>query len=177
MAKALMIVDVQQGMFETPAPLHRGSETVERIAALLRRARAAGLPVIHIRHDGGKDHRLAAGTAGWLHHPLVAPREGETIIDKRFSSAFQDTGLDGHLRRAGIDHLIVAGMQTEMCVDSACRTAAAHGYRITLVEDGHTTWDTEVLPAEKIIAHHNRSLSRSMVTLAKAAEVDVAPAP
>ena len=176
MTTALMIVDVQQGMFEYPAPLHRGEETVQRIAELLQRARAAGLPVIHIRHDGGNGHRLAAGTPGWLHHPLVAPRDGETVIDKRFSSAFQDTGLEHHLRASGIDHLIVAGMQTEMCVDSACRTAAAQGYRITLVEDGHTTWDTEVLPADKIIAHHNRSLSRSMVELAKAAEVDVSPA-
>jgi len=58
---ALMIVDVQQGMFALRSPLHRGEEVVRRIAGLLGRARAEGVPVVHIQHDGGPGHVLAKG--------------------------------------------------------------------------------------------------------------------
>jgi len=66
---------------------------------------------------------------------------------------------------------VIAGMQTEMCVDSACRAAAALDYRVTLVSDGHTTWDTPGLTADRIIAHHNRLLGSGFVDLAEAEQV------
>jgi nicotinamidase-related amidase len=171
MASALMIVDVQQGMFALPSPLYRGEEVVRRIAGLLERARTVGARVIHIQHDGGPGHVLAKGSAGWPHHPLVAPRAGEIVIEKRNSSAFHDTDLHRRLGEAGIDRLIVAGMQTEMCVDSACRGARALNYRVALVADGHTTYDTPVIAADLIIAHHNRLLSRAFVELVEADQV------
>jgi nicotinamidase-related amidase len=101
----------------------------------------------------------------------VAPREGEIIVEKRHSSAFHGTDLHGRLREAGIDRLVIAGMQTEMCVDSACRGAAALDYRVILVADGHTTFDTPVIAADLIIAHHNRLLGRGFVELAEADQV------
>ena len=171
MASALMVVDVQQGMFAVPSPPYRGEEVVRRIAGLLERARAEGVPVVHIQHDGGPGHVLAKGAPGWPHHPMVAPRAGEMVVEKRHSSAFHDTDLHRRLGEAGIDRLIVAGMQTEMCVDSACRGAAALDYRVVLVADGHTTYDTPVLGADLIIAHHNRLLSRAFVELVEARQV------
>jgi nicotinamidase-related amidase len=171
MATALMVVDVQQGMFALPSPLHRGEEVVRCIAGLLERARASGTPVVHIQHDGGPGHVLAKGSAGWPHHPLVAPRAGEIVVEKRHSGAFHDTDLHRRLGEAGIDRLVVAGMQTEMCVDSACRGAKALNYRVALVADGHTTYDTSVITADLIIAHHNRLLSRAFVELVEADQV------
>jgi len=50
MTSALMIVDVQQGMFAVSPPPHRGEEIVWRIAGLLARARAEGWPVVHVQH-------------------------------------------------------------------------------------------------------------------------------
>jgi nicotinamidase-related amidase len=171
MASALMIVDVQQGMFALPSPLHRGEEVVRRIAGLLERARGAGTAVVHIQHDGGPGHVLAKGSAGWPAHPLVAPRAGEIVVEKRNSSAFHDTDLHRRLGESGVDRLVIAGMQTEMCVDSACRAAAALDYRVVLVADGHTTYDTPQLVADQIIAHHNRLLGRGFVELLDAEQV------
>jgi len=171
MVSALMIVDVQQGMFALPSPLHRGEEVVRRIAGLLERARTAGAPVVHIQHDGGPGDVLAKGSAGWPHHPLVAPRPGEIVVEKRNSGAFHDTDLHRRLGEAGVDRLVIAGMQTEMCVDSACRGAKALNYRVALVADGHTTYDTPVITADLIIAHHNRLLSRAFVELVEADQV------
>jgi nicotinamidase-related amidase len=94
------------------------------------------------------------------------------VVEKRrHSSAFHGTDLHRRLGEAGIDRLVVAGMQTEMCVDSACRGAAALDYRVMLVADAHTTYDTPVIGADLIIAHHNRLLGRAFVELAEARQV------
>ncbi|HTO61462.1 MAG TPA: isochorismatase family protein, partial [Bradyrhizobium sp.] len=61
--------------------------------------------------------------------------------------------------------LIITGMQTEYCVDTACRAAAALGYKVSLVEDAHTTFDSKALPAERIVAHHNATLRGAFVEL------------
>jgi nicotinamidase-related amidase len=165
MATALLVIDVQQGMFMLSRPLYQGDQVVERISSLLRRARACGVPVFHVRHDGGPGHILERETAGWQFHPAVAPRKGEPVIDKRHSSAFQDTPLHERLKRSEVDEVVIAGMQTEYCVDSACRAAAALGYRVVLASDAHTTFDTSALSATQIIAHHNLTLGGGFAEL------------
>jgi nicotinamidase-related amidase len=81
------------------------------------------------------------------------------VTVKRRCSAFHGTELEVELKAAGVSHLIICGMQTETCVDSAVRAAVERGYRVTLVADGHTTGDTAVLEARRIIEHHNRTLA------------------
>lgn len=171
MSTALLIIDVQHGMFMLPQQPYEGEGIVERIAGLLVRAREAGTPVFHVQHRGDPGDVLEPGTAGWPPHPRLTPASGEPVIEKSYSSAFQGTDLDRQLKRAEVDRLVIAGMQSEYCVDSACRAATALGYKITLVSDGHTTFDTEVLPARQIIAHHNLTLAGGFVTLAKAATI------
>ncbi len=171
MSSALVIIDVQQGMFTFQVPLHRGDELLERVAGLLQRARAAQMPVFHVQHDGGPGHLLAKGSPGWALHAVVAPRPGESVIEKQHSSAFHDTDFRAQLQARDIDQLIIAGIQTEMCVDSTCRAAAALGYRVVLVSDTHSTFDSPVLPAASIIAHHNQTLGGSFAELRAAAEV------
>lgn len=46
----------------------------------------------------------------------------------------------------------------EVCVDTKCRSAFSHGYKVTLMSDVHTTWHTNYLLAEQIINHHNNVL-------------------
>ena len=118
-----MIVDVQQGMFAVSPAIHRGEEIVRRIAGLLARARGEGRPVVHVQHDGGPGHVLAKGSTGWPYHSLVAPRPDEIVVEKRHRSSFHDADRHRRLTDAGIGRLVIAGMQTEMCVESACRGA------------------------------------------------------
>jgi nicotinamidase-related amidase len=171
MVSALVFIDVQQGMFTHAQPLYRGEEIVVRLATLLRQARDQNVPVFHIRHEGGAGHGLEKNSSGWFHHAAVAPQAGETIIDKRQSSAFHGTDFHNALQKAGVDHLIVGGMQTQMCVESTVRGAVALGYRVTLVEDAHTTYDTPVLSAAQIIAHHNDIWGGRFATLVKAEQI------
>ena len=94
------------------------------------------------------------------------------MVQKRHPDAFQDTNLQRELESRGIERLIVTGMQTEYCVDTTCRRAYSLGYGVTLVEDAHSTWDTDLLTAPQIIAHHNDVLGGWFTELEEASEIE-----
>ncbi|MDY0883952.1 isochorismatase family protein [Dongia soli] len=171
---ALLLIDLQLGLLRAPSCVYRGSEVVALAAGLLWRARLADVPVFHVRHDGGPDDDdLARDSSGWFHHPDVAPQAAEPIVDKTTSSSFVSGELDGRLRELGVDSLVIAGLQTDFCVDSNCRVACNLGYDVLLAEDAHSTYDGPELTAAQIIRHHNRVLSRSgTVRLKPAAEIN-----
>ena len=171
MKTALVIIDVQEAMFLQPTPPHHGEAVVARIAGLLARARAEQVPVYFVQHDSGPGDDFERGTPSWQIHAPLAPLPGETIVEKRHPSAFHDTDFDTLLKRAGIGRLVICGMQSEYCVDSTCRAAFGLGYKIVLVSDGHTTFDSPVLPAGQIRTHHNHTLGGSFVDCAAAVEV------
>ena len=166
---AVLIVDVQLGMFESPLipPVCGGSELLAHIASLLSKARAAHVPIFYIQHNGGKGHPLEPGTAGWPIHPAIAPTESDVVIQKLTSDSFKGTALHYELKAREVVRLFIAGIQTEFCVDTTCRRAFSLGYDVNLVSDAHSTWDTDVLFANQIIAHHNKTLGGTFVTLKK----------
>lgn len=173
MATALLVIDLQRGMFDMEVRPYAGDEVLSRVAGLLGRARQGGIPVLHVRHDGGAGDELERGTPGWDIHPAVAPLDGEPVIDKERCSAFHGTDLRERLQARGVDRLVVAGMQTDFCIDTTCRAAGDLGYSVTLVSDGHTTFDMPDLPAARIVAHHNSILQRGgFVDLAEAGKVE-----
>ncbi len=155
MSTALVVIDVQQGMFGEPLRPYRPDELLARIRGLQDRARAEGVPVLHVQHAAAEGEPLARGTSGFAIHPDVAPRPGEEVVVKDRCDAFLGTGLDARLRALGIGRLVIAGMQTEFCIDTTTRAAFAHGYKVVLAADAHSTFDSSVLTAPEIIAHHN----------------------
>lgn len=158
---ALLIADVQVAMFsplEGP-PVWQGERVLHNIDLLLENARETGMPVIFIQHTNPEDPEYAEGLPTWHIHPEIEPKPGEPVIRKRWWDSFQGTELQTVLETLGITHLIIVGMQTEYCLDTTVRSALGREYRVTLVSDGHTTFDTPLLRAEQIIAHHNRVLS------------------
>jgi nicotinamidase-related amidase len=165
------VIDVQNGMFAEDDPVYQGTELLATIGDLLAKARAAETPVIYIQHNGGPGHPLEPGSAGWPIHAVIAPAAGEPVITKATPDAFHETALQAELEARGIVKLVVAGIQTEICVDTTCRRAASLGYQTTLVRDGHSTWDSRTLSAIQIIAHHNDTLKGWFVTLKPAGEI------
>jgi len=157
MTKALMIIDVQQGMWADPKwPPFDGDAMLQRIADLADRARAAGAPVFYVQHDGGPQHPFHPGKPGYPFHAAIAPKPGDDVTVKHKSSAFHSTDLDQKLKRAGVDHVVVTGMQSEFCVDSAIRGAYERDYKITFVSDAHSTGDTRAASAKDLVAIQNQ---------------------
>jgi nicotinamidase-related amidase len=128
--------------------------------------------VIYVQHSGGDGAPDEPGTPGWAIHPAIAPAGGDTVVHKRDPDAFQGTNLQAVLESGEIGKLVVVGIQTEYCVDTTCRRAYSLGYEVTLVADGHSTWDGDALTAEQIIAHHNDVLGGWFVTLKAADKVE-----
>ncbi|MGB0330698.1 MAG: cysteine hydrolase family protein [Planctomycetota bacterium] len=57
------------------------------------------------------------------------------LSGKTSFNAFLGTDLDRHLRTAGVDHVIVTGVVTSICIDSTARAAAERGFAVTIVSD------------------------------------------
>jgi nicotinamidase-related amidase len=147
---------MQVGHIETP--LYRGSALLMRIQRLIFMAREARTPVIYLQHN---DPRLfVPGSAAWQIHSALAPARGEIVIQKRSADGFYNTTLHGDLMARSINHLIVVGCRSEYGIDSTVRRALSLDYNITLISDGHTTADSDLMSASMIIAHHNLVLSR-----------------
>lgn len=171
---ALILIDAQANMF-APDPVYDGKAVLARLKELAGRARAAGVPVIFIRNNGGPDDPDAPHSPGWAIHPALAPAAGEAIIDKHTPDAFHQTALAGVLAERGIGRLVLAGMQTEYCIDTTTRRARSLGYEVVLAGDAHSTYPG-LLPAEQIIAHHNGILA-AFADVRPAAEIDFQAAP
>ena len=68
--------------------------------------------------------------------PDVGPKENEIVIPKTSSGIFNSTNIDYILRNLGIEFLVIYGVSTDQCVETAVRDAADRGFLVTLVEDG-----------------------------------------
>lgn len=136
------------------------SAIVPTVRRLLDGFRAAGLPVIHtqechrpdlsdcppakrergsptlrIGDPGPLGRLLIAGEPGTAILPELAPIEGEIVIEKPGKGAFYATSLGDELARLDIKQLVIAGVTTEVCVQTTMREANDRGFDCLLISD------------------------------------------
>jgi nicotinamidase-related amidase len=167
---ALLVIDVQQGLFNKTVRIYHAEALLENINALSNRAHQDGAPVIYIQHSNPK--ALAYGSPDWQLHPRLQPLEIDCIVHKQHGNAFEATELDGLLRPAGITRLVVTGLVTHGCVRLTCLGALELGYQVVLVADGHSSYSKQ---AAELIEEWNHKLSVEGVELIPAAEVGFSP--
>ncbi|WP_180955394.1 cysteine hydrolase family protein [Peribacillus deserti] len=155
MKKALLVIDVQNGMFQEGNVVYDGDRLLKNLKELIVQARSSETPIFYIQHNGAAGHPLEYGTKGWEIHPDITPNNQDVIIQKATPDSFFNTSLENELKKQRIEHLIITGIQSEACVDTTCRRAFSMEYKITLVSDTHSTWDSEDISAQQIINHHN----------------------
>ena len=133
---ALIIIDMQDGM-RTYRPLERNNPHAERqIAALLHAWRAAGLPVVHVRHISRDAASVfAPGQAGAAFQPPFAPLTIEHVVEKNVPDAFIQGGLERWLHVRGIRDVVIVGVATNNSVESTARSAGNLGFNTTVVAD------------------------------------------
>lgn len=144
MKSALIIIDIQNDYFEGGAfELVNPVQAAEQAKKVLNAFREKHLPIFHVRHINlgpGKTFHLNE-TYGSEIHSIVAPLPDEKVIIKHAPSAFLQTGLSKELQDLGINHLVICGMMSHMCIDTSVRAAQDYGFAVTLIEDACTTRD------------------------------------
>jgi nicotinamidase-related amidase len=158
MKTAVLVIDVQAGLFEGDPKPYEADDVVQRINGLTARARKSCVPVIFIQHEHAGSE-LAYGSAGWQLQADLIACEGDLKIRKTTPDSFLRTNLANQLETLKVDSLIICGYASEFCVDTTVRRSAAHGYSVQLVADCHTTHEKEHASAAQIRAHHNATLS------------------
>ena len=164
MSTAMLVIDMQLGNFLEPHPVYEGQKLLHRVRSLIAKARSARIPIVYVQNNGGEGDPDEYGTPGWEIHPSIKPEPNDSVIQKGSPDAFHETKLRQELESKGIENLVVAGLQTEYCVDTTCRRAYTLGYEVILVRDAHSTWDSG-LTASQIIDHHNDVLGGWFVKL------------
>ncbi|MBB5955294.1 nicotinamidase-related amidase [Saccharothrix tamanrassetensis] len=146
---ALVIIDVQRG-FDDPAFGNRNNPDAEgNIAALVD---AWHGPLVLVRHDstepGSPLHR---GQDGNRFKPELDDAVPDLVFAKKVNSAFHgEADLHAWLTDRGITHIVLAGIQTNMCVETTARVGGNLGYRVEVVVDATFTFDLEDLTADQL---------------------------
>lgn len=152
-AAALLVIDVQQGLFRKSTPIYRAEPLLNTIATLIDRAHAAGALVVYIQHASAKV--LPFGSADWQLHPRLHPGEGDLVVHKHHGNAFEDTSLHAELAGRGVGRVVVTGLVTHGCVKATCLGGLELGYEVVLAEDGHSSYSKD---AARLIEEWNRKL-------------------
>jgi len=136
------------------------ARTVPPLQKVLAAARGLGMTVIHTREghrpdltdlpdskrDRGKGEKTIGSPGpkgrilvrGEFGHDIIddlAPIEGEAVLDKPGKGSFYATDLELMLRNAGITHLILTGVTTEVCVHTTLREANDRGFECLVLSD------------------------------------------
>jgi len=176
--RGLLIIDIQRDYFPGGAfPLVEPEAAAEAARRALDRFREGGEPVVHMQHiwDSPDAPFFKKGTDGTEIHELVTPADGETVITKDEANSLLGTTLEQHLRGAGIDELVVAGMMSSMCVDATVRAGADLGFGMTVIHDGCAAPNLEFggtqVPGQSVHAAFMAALGSGYATLTSIADV------
>lgn len=157
---ALIVVDVQNDFCDPEGVSARKGHDVSaavamapRLQELLTEARAAGMTIVFIQttHDLTVDSAVWNTRMGDVDTPaydpncrtgtwgaefyVVAPEEGDIVVNKHRYSAFAGTDLDMVLRTAGVKTILLTGVATNVCVESTLRDGLFLDYNVGLVPD------------------------------------------
>jgi ureidoacrylate peracid hydrolase len=155
---ALLIIDIQN--YCTRADAAKGEyfrqslhdAVLPNIRLLQSACRGAGIEVMYSVIESmtrdGRDRSLDYKISGidvprgsWEARLLddIAQGEDEMIFRKTSSNVFISTNIDYVLRNLEVRSLVIGGLMTDQCVESAVRHACDLGYLVTLVTDACTT--------------------------------------
>ena len=155
---ALVIVDMQNCFVaDSPIAAPHGAEVAGRLNQLAAACRQAGMTIIWTRHvvrpDGSNTGLLGEVIPPVAHgiinddaptaalHPLMDVHPGDVVVGKPRFGSFHGTDLEVILRPRGIDTIVLGGINTNVCVDTTAREAAAREFRVLFLSDGTANFD------------------------------------
>lgn len=151
---ALVLIDLQNAVLGYETKPYAGSEVVERSRAMAETFRAKGALVVYVRVP--LNERLSLPTDEVMNLPKDLPaaaseitdaagmQGGDLLISKRHWGAFARTTLESELRSRNVETVVLAGIATNMGVESTLRQGTGLGFAFITVEDACSTFSPEM---------------------------------
>ncbi|HEY5586059.1 MAG TPA: isochorismatase family cysteine hydrolase [Ruminiclostridium sp.] len=164
---ALLIIDMQNAFIHPEGSLSkmgldtsRTSIVIEPIKQLKNKFKASNRPVIYLQHTHRPD-RTDAGLIAKVFPPIMdlghcfdgswdgeiidelKPDEDDFIVKKHRFSAFYNTQLEDVLRELAIETLVVAGIATNVCVESTIRDAFYRDFNVFVPRETTASYTLE----------------------------------
>ncbi|GAB0103959.1 cysteine hydrolase [Nocardia sp. JMUB6875] len=145
--------------------------TIDRAATALARARAQGIPVMHVAIGFSPDYAegttvspllgqapqygsLQLGTWATEFLDEVAPESGEPVIVKHRVSAFYNTDLELRLRALGIERVLLMGCSTDLVVQATAREAHDRDFIVEILADATSSESPELHESGLAVLRH-----------------------
>ena len=147
---ALVLIDIQKDFWEPMSGDQTFKAFPENVAKLLSLSREKGYNIIHIRSvfkpdrsdwmlfyrpEGRGQIPCIAGTKGTEFTEFAAPMDGEKVMEKQTFDSFIGTDLEEHLQSHGIKAVLIAGLETSVCVLFTANSAYQRKYLPLVVSD------------------------------------------
>jgi nicotinamidase-related amidase len=177
MTTTLLLIDLQTDYFPGGNMELEGGLTASlRAREVLAVFRGKKLAIVHIQHVATRPRAIffLPDTEGVKIHANVEPLPGEVVFQKNYPNSFRDTPLLEHLRDHKVDHVVVCGMMTHMCVDATVRAAFDYGLQVTVVHEACATrtltFQDQTIPAPQVQAAFLSALSFLYARVVRAGE-------
>ena len=168
---AVVVIDMHRGSIDPPGTVFvpDAAVIVPTVARLLEIARSAGVPVVFVVHqirpdgaDAQSPFWIEAESVGDLYPNVreqvvgsrwteladgLEPHEGDYVLPKKRYGAFSGNDLHFLLRNLGVETLVLAGVETEICILATAFHAFNEDYRVVVASDGTAGLDAELADA------------------------------
>lgn len=150
----LLIVDTQKLIMDKH--LYNFEALESNIKLMISTARENGMEVVYVRHY---DHPGCGGLSkdkeGFQIYDEFKPQADERIFDKDVNSAFKNSGLLEYLNEKGEKQIIIAGLQTDYCIDATIKCGFEHGFEIFVPENSNSTFSNKFMTGEQSYKYYN----------------------
>ncbi|EGX90643.1 isochorismatase hydrolase [Cordyceps militaris CM01] len=164
---ALFVIDIQNELAGHPPTQVPSAARIraagERILAASRALGSTNTPnggeqqpalTVFVQHEESPESGGSLVRGAELWKLVFPPRDGaadEILIAKTTQNTFESNpDLADRLKGAGVDHIVAFGLQSECCVGETCKGALAAGFRVSLLQGAHSTYDSQGKTAAEI---------------------------
>ena len=148
---ALLVIDMLNDFLYGKLKCERCQEIIDEVRGLIDYARGKNIPVLYIcdSHKPGDAEfekwppHAVEGTSGAEVIDELKVDDNDFLVKKKRYSCFFETELDSLLKKLGVDHLILSGILTDICIQHTTADAFFRGYKVTVVEECTETMSSE----------------------------------
>ena len=156
MKSALVIVDMQEGIFKLKQPVYNEASLIENIKKVISWAKREGILVVFTQHENSTF--LVQGTSSWQVVRQFEMNDDDIIIRKTHPSVLKEAEVLAIMRDNNICRLYIMGLISNGCIRESCMDAMSNDFEVVLVSDAHSTFYKN---PGKVISQANKDMANA----------------